>query len=296
MLLQIAQTQTNINSLEMFDAAIAQLFNTGGAILQIGRAWSYSAAAGALLWALFQSMMLAARGRTDDIPPVILFTFGRLTFVAFALTYYIIPIPGIGVPFPDVFTAMGRELAGAIGIASLNVVLDQINACTQGLQHPPAWNFFGQFVYWFVFGAMTMLDGALFLVVSLGFYLVGIGKVFGPILLVAYLVPGWQQKFWNWVNYMFVYSFYRPVAAAGVLVISTFLVNIFQNIIHHDYSLGMMTGMMCFLISSIVATVFLAFKTPHIAVELFGGGLGHAGSEFASELRALVYMVARRIK
>ena len=114
MLLQIAQTQTNINSLEMFDAALAQLFNTGGAILQICRAWSYPAAAGAMLWTSFQCMMLAVKGRFDDIPPLVIFLFGRLTFVSFALTFYITPIPGIGVAFPDIFTAMGRELAGAI--------------------------------------------------------------------------------------------------------------------------------------------------------------------------------------
>src|SRR6185437_5679618 len=106
--------------------AQAALFTTGGAILGICRAWSFPAAAMSILWTFFQGMMLALRRREDEILPSVLFLFGRLAFGSFALFYYVIPIPGLGVAFPDVFTTLGRELAGAIQLTSLNEVLGQI--------------------------------------------------------------------------------------------------------------------------------------------------------------------------
>jgi hypothetical protein len=287
------------NSLMELDRSINTLLDVAPVLLQIAIPWGYLFAVLSILFFCWNGAMHALNHREEEILVEAVQLTLKILFVSFALRYYVTPIPRMGVSFPDFFTSMGRELAGVITLTDLDLLLGQINDCIEGMQHPPAWNFFGLIVYFFVLFAMSVLDTVLFVVVSFSFYAVAIGKAFGSILITMLLLPGWSQKFWNWVDFMFVYSMYRPVAAAAVLVLSNFLVNFFQNTMHGQYDLGHLSGLMAFLVLSIFGSVILAAKTPHLTVELFGGGLGHAGadfgSRFSSSVRSFVLLATRPV-
>jgi hypothetical protein len=194
--------------------------------------------------------------------------------------------------FTGAILAGASEIAGMIDLTTLDKLQDLIDACAAGLEHPPVWNFFGLFVYIFVLGGMVCLDATLLLITGLGFFAVGLGQVFGPLVVTFLLIPGWSGKFWRWVDFMWIYSWYRAVAAAYVWVASNFLINFFQNSVNGDYSLGHFAGLALLMLSSILMVVFGAFKVPAFTAELFGGGLGHAGANFGESVRAFVYMVA----
>jgi hypothetical protein len=237
-LLQIQAAPPSIDSLTWLLAAIDQLTTTAAALLPVAQAWGYCFAVLSFTILCLYGCVYAIRHQAQLIVVDLIIWLTKVLSVSFMLGFYTVPIPVLGVTFPDIFTLVGRQIAGVIGVQTLAMLLNQINICVRGMEHPPYWNLFAVFVYFFILGAMAVLSAVLLLITSLGFFAIGIGKVFGPLLIAFLLAPGWSKKFWNWTDFMFVYAMYRAVAAAFVFVAATFLLNFFKNALHGDYTIG----------------------------------------------------------
>jgi hypothetical protein len=293
MFLQIQAAPPSVDTLASLLTAIDQLVTTAAALLPVAQAWGYAFAVLSFTILCLYGCVYAIRQQSQLIVVDLIVWLTKVLSVSFMLGFYTVPIPVLGITVPDLFTRIGSQIAAVIGVATLDQLLTQINTCVRAMEHPPYWNFFAVFIYFFVLGAMTVLAAALLLITALGFLAIGIGKVFGPILITFLLLPGWEKKFWNWVDFMWVYAMYRAVAAAFVFVASTFLLNFFNQTLHGDYTIGHWAALFLLMVSSILVIIFGAFKVPHWTVELFGGGLGHAGSDFGNTIKSVLLMLAR---
>ena len=139
---------------------------------------------------------------------------------------------------------------------------------------------------------MSLLDGALFFVMFIGFFAVALGKVFGSLIACFYLLPGYESKFHSLINYLWNYSMYRATAAGYTFVVATFMVHLFDSVVRNNYTLGHMAAIAVVFLAAIISTVVAAFKVPHFNVELWGGG--HVGGEFGASIRNLLILVARK--
>jgi hypothetical protein len=291
--MQIAGPSSNIDLLTwMQQANDAFIGPTAPVLVPMATAWGASFACLRLIKTFLDGLSHALLQRPELIAVDVTFCCARIAFTGFIVSHWATPIPVINLTVPDAITLPGREIAGVLSMVSVDQVLDQVNRIWFALEHPPLWNLGGLVIYYGVLGFMSLLDGALFLVMFFGFFAIGLGKVFGSLIAVFYLLPGWESKFHSMINFLWTYGMYRATAAAYALVVTTFLVRLFNYVFGAgDYTLGHVSAMAVVLLVGVVSSVVLAIRVPHINAEIWGGG--HAGNELGSSLRNLAVLIAR---
>jgi hypothetical protein len=131
---------------------------------------------------------------------------------------------------------------------------------------------------------MGIVQAVLFFVTSFGFVAIGLGSLVGPLFIPFYIYmwPTQAGKFYRWLDFMIVYSFYQ-VVAAFVYVWTNVIVYFFDHAIHGDYGLAHLLILIVPFLALSVTFVISMFKVPAIAAELFGG-MGSTGAQMASSI------------
>ena len=76
---------------------------------------------------------------------------------------------------------------------------------------------------------MGIVQAVLFFVTSFGFVAIGLGSLVGPLFIPFYMWPTQAGKFYRWLDFMIVYSFYQVVATAFVYVWTNVIVYFFRS-------------------------------------------------------------------
>lgn len=229
---------------------------------------------------------------TVDLGELVFF-LAKIAGCLLLLHFYINPLPGTSVRFPQLFTSTAYSIQQAIDLSVLNAFAQKANELTSNLFAPATWNLLEVWVYLFVMGMMIVTQGVLFAVTILSFVATGIGSLLGPFFIPLLLVPSLAGKFWRWVDFMFVYSFYRVISAAFVYVWVHVMVDFFDNSIKGDYSFSHIVALLVPFTLLQLAFVWSMFRVPAIAHELLGGGAGF-GTSLGNFLFGSFYSLARR--
>ncbi len=208
---------------------------------------------------------------------------GKFLAVLGMLHYYASPLPGVGFSFHQLFPETARQLSGLINLSIVNQFVAQVQAATSGIQKPGITDIIGIIVYLNTLIQMGIMQAVLFFVTSFGFVAVGVGSLLGPLLIPFYMWPTQASKFYRWLDYMIVYSFYQVVAAAFIYIWTNALVLFFEHALHGDYSFAHLLVLLVPFAALNVAFIFSMLKVPSIAAELFGG-IGSAGAQVAGSL------------
>jgi hypothetical protein len=216
-----------------------------------------------------------------DFPGVIHF-FSLFLIAEAMLRYYNVPLPWTDSSFHQIFPETARQLAATIDLTNLNTLLGDITAIVGGTERPSIANPLMFFVYVFIMLEMILIEGVLFGVTILGFIAIGIGSVLGPIFIPWLIVPRLSWLFWNWIQFMLQYSFYRVVASALTFVWTTVMVKFFESAVQGDYSLAHFLIMLVPLGMLNIGMIFSVFRVTSFVSDLFKGtaaaGGGLAGS------------------
>lgn len=223
----------------------------------------------------------------------LVFFLAKLVGCLLLLHYYVNPLPGTSIRFPQLFTSTAFSIQKAIDLSVLNIFAQKGNELVANLVKPTAWNLLEVWVYLFVLGMMILTQGILFAVTILAFIATGIGSLLGPFFIPLLLIPSLAGKFWRWVDFMFVYSFYRVIASAFVYVWVHVMVDFFDNNIRGNYSLDHMLALLVPFTLLQLAFVWSMFRVPAIAHELLGGGAGFGTSIGNSLSGAAVAMIRK---
>jgi TrbL/VirB6 plasmid conjugal transfer protein len=236
-----------------------------------------------LKWAAFS----ASRHHPEfDFPGLIHF-FGLFLIAEAMLRYYNVPLPWGGSSFHQILPDTARQLSGIIDISSLNTVLGRMSAIITGTERPSVMNPLMLFVYACVMFDMALIEGILFAVTVLGFIAVGIGSLLGPLFIPWLIVPRLNWLFWNWIQFMLQYSFYRVVASALVYIWTNVIVGFLDSSVHGDYSLPHFLLLIVPFGMLNVALFFSVFKVTSFVSDLFKGTAA-AGSGMASSLAGVI--------
>lgn len=212
-----------------------------------------------------------------DIGEVVFF-LAKLVCCLLLLHFYINPLPGTSIRFPQLFTSTAYSIQKAIDLSVLNIFAAKSNELTANLFAPTPLNLLEVWVYVFVLVMMMITQGVLFSVTILSFIATGIGSLLGPFFIPLLLIPSLAGKFWRWVDFMLVYSFYRVISAAFVYVWVKVMVDFFENSLAGNYSYSHIVAMLVPFTLLQLAFVWSMFRIPTIAHELLGGGGGFGTS------------------
>jgi TrbL/VirB6 plasmid conjugal transfer protein len=235
-----------------------------------------------LKWALHS----ASRHHPEfDFPGVIHF-FALFLVAEMMMRYYNTPLPWTSSSFHQLLPDTGRQLAGIIDLSSLNTLLTAINDATHQAQKPDN-DFLMVFVYVCVLIDMVLVEGALFAVTILGFIAIGIGSLLGPLFIPWLIVPRVSWLFWNWIQFMLQYSFYRVVSSALVYVWANAIVRFFTNSIQHNYSLPHLLLLIVPFGILNIGLFFSIFKITSFVSDLFKGTAA-AGSGMVGNMAGVI--------
>lgn len=219
-----------------------------------------------LKWALHS----ASRHHPEfDFPGVIHF-FALFLVAEIMMRYYNTPLPWTSSSFHQLLPDTGRQLAGIIDLSSLNTLVAAIKDATDNTQKPPA-DILMIFVYVCVLIDMFLVEGILFAVTILGFIAIGIGSLLGPLFIPWLIVPRLSWLFWNWIQFMLQYSFYRVLSSALVYIWANVIVRFFTNSIQHDYSLPHFLLLIVPFGMLNIGLFFSVFKITSFVSDLFKG-------------------------
>lgn len=218
-----------------------------------------------------------------DLGELIVF-MGKLAGCLILLHYYSQPLPGASFSFHQVFTYAARMISGTIDLSILNDFTNQVNSITANMKPPSPVDLLAIILYYIVIGSMALVEAILFAVTCLGFIATGVGSLIGPLLVPLLMLPSLASKFWKWIDFMFVYAFYRVIASAFVFVWVRVIVGFFQNTLHGDYSAGHLFALLVPWLLLQFAFIWSMFQVPHLAHELLGG-LSGFGTSIGTALR-----------
>ncbi len=112
----------------------------------------------------------------------------------------------------------------------------------------------------------------------MSFVAVGIGSLLGPLFIPWLIVPRLNCLFWNWIQFMLQYSFYRVVASALVYVWANVLVTFFDSSIHSDYTLAHFLTLIVPFGMLNIGLFFSIFKVSSFVSDLFKGTASAGGN------------------
>lgn len=217
-----------------------------------------------------------------------LIQFFSLFLIAEALMrYYDSPLPWTSVSVSRILPDTARYFSGTIDLTILDTLISKINAVISGSEQPSFLNPVMIFVYYGILSDMIIVEGVLFAINILAFVFIGIGSLLGPLFIPWLVVPKLNWLFWNWVQFMLQYSFYRVVASALTYIWATVLVNFIDNSIHGDYTLAHFLLMLLPLGVLNIGLAFSVFKVGSVVSDLFKGA-ANAGSGFAGQITGAV--------
>jgi hypothetical protein len=235
-----------------------------------------------LKWALHS----ASRHHPEfDFPGVVNF-FAMFLVAELMMRYYNTPLPWTSSTFHQLLPDTGRQLAGIIDLSSLNTLLGAIQDAT-GKAQKPTDDFLMVFVYVCVLIDMVLVEGVLFAVTILGFIAIGIGSLLGPLFIPWLIVPRVSWLFWNWLQFMLQYSFYRVLSSALVYIWASEIVRFFNDCIQNDYTLPHFLALIVPFGMLNIGLFFSIFKITSFVSDLFKGTAA-AGSGMASGLAGAI--------
>jgi len=179
-------------------------------------------------------------------------------------------------PFHQLFPNLANGLTKTVSTAELTEVFSFINNIANKmpsvgpLQVLPALIVGGLLL----FSALTSFG--LTIMTAMSHAVIGVLTIVGPLMIPFYVLPGFDKKFWNWIDNMLAYSMYRFVAACFAMLWSHVYMALFSSITVSSVG-SWIVGISSFILIT-VACIFTALKIPEITHMIFGGVGGLASS------------------
>ena len=187
------------------------------------------AAFATILLAWFGMRMMLSASRSDHS-----WAFARLLLtIAFGyamVTYYEVPIPGIGISFSNLITDQTAALARVLSAQSIQNAQESLNTLWNTLEAPDPWSILANLLYWGMLLLIGLAQFALLFVISFGMIASAVCALLGPIFVPFFIVPTLDWLFWNWLKAFLQYSFMPVVANAFILIFERFLSGYLQTL------------------------------------------------------------------
>jgi hypothetical protein len=176
---------------------------------------------------------------------------------------------GAYTPLHQLFPNLANVLTKTVSLAEVTEVFSFVNEISNKM--PPI----GMLqVFPAVIGGLLLLFSALTsfaltIMTTVSHAVIGVLTIVGPLMIPFYVLPGFDKKFWNWIDNMLAYSMMRFVAACFAFLWAHVYMALIASI--KVFSIGSWVVALSSFILVTLGCVFLAFKIPDITNMIFGG-------------------------
>jgi hypothetical protein len=162
------------------------------------------------------------------------FGFAKLLLViAFGyamITFYEVPIPGLGASFSNLITDQTGYLASTLSARSIQDAQQTLSTLWNALEQPDPWSILANLLYWTLLIVIGLAQFAVLFVVSFGMIASAVCALLGPLFIPFFIVPTLEWLFWNWLKAFVQYSFMPVVANAFIFIFERFLSRYLQSL------------------------------------------------------------------
>lgn len=225
----------------------------------------------------------------------------------FILHYYATPFWAIGGnDFKHLIPDIATHVANIIERSRYDNAMHRISYLLDHLEKPSVNIISGNIdvgaiiAYCIVELSMIGLGSVLMLPIGLSFIALAIGSVMWPLFIPWLMVPRMSQLFWNPLNYILKYSFYRVWAVALTYIMAgvcsawidhALAMDMTTEVAGHTveiYSLAQFTSMTLIGLAFLLLLIVIgAFQLANFLRDWFGGGAGAGSNLIGTVTRAL---------
>lgn len=189
------------------------------------------------------------------------------------LAFYMTPCPWLGGhTVSGFFPAVAEEYANDIGLSMMDQTFSTVgNILAAVSEQDVGTNFSMLLTSWAVQICMWIIEAVAFGSVALSYALIGIVRLLGPLFIPWLVLPRLSFLFWNWLQAIMQYSFYRVVAAALVYVVGGAVTSFTAANLNGNYTLAALVHIVPQIAVITLFSVLLALRISSVVADLFKG-------------------------
>jgi hypothetical protein len=262
------------NPFTFLGQAISELLATKSTLIQAAGLNIFRGLAVILIvWFGVKSALSSTQGHAG-------FSFAKfadlLLVIAFGLgmlTYYSVPLPGVGFSFSDLITKEALQLSGQIESDQTQQISDAVVKAEEQLGTPPGvFSFHETLTFLFIILVLAAMQAVAFAVIAYGYVAAAVCVLLGPIFIPFFIVPKMDWLFWGWFKAFIGFSFYQVVASAFIFVFSKVLLGLLAVI--GPLSLSNAFTILPALIVTLFVCIYGLVKIPELTASILGGRAG----------------------
>lgn len=193
------------------------------------------------------------------------------------LSYWAVPIPGIGYSFPRLLTASVHGITQKITVLSMSDVITSLSKWQSEMESPTIASFVAMFDYAVVCVLIWVMQGVGFVVTAVAMIAAAVCMVVGPLFISTMLWPNMDWVYRGWLRSFIQYATMPVTVAMVAAVVGNFVVKCMTALPHKTVGdLAAYMGPIVIVLASGIAAVAFA---PVIHNHMFSGSSG-SGSGF----------------
>jgi hypothetical protein len=199
----------------------------------------------------------------------VMFTIANLI-----LKYYYQPLDFLhtNLSLHQIFPALADYYATQIDQGRMDILFNGMSKTLFLMEKPSIADWMMIPVAWSVEVCIWFLQAVCYGSIVLSYGALGVMNLLGPLFIPWLIVPRVNYLFWNWLQSVWQYSFYRVVATALCFVASGVWTTFESRLIHGDYSLANFVFILPKMIAITVGLIWLVLRIGTMVSDLFKGG------------------------
>ena len=201
--------------------------------------------------------------------------FGVMFTVAnLLLKYYYQPLDFLhtNLSLHQLFPALADYYATQIDQGRMDILFNSMTKTLFLMDKPGIADWAMILVSWCTEGAIWFLQAFCYGSIAISYVCLGVMNLLGPLFIPWLIVPKVNYLFWNWLQSIWQYSFYRVVATALCFVASGVWTEFESRLIHGNYSLANFSAILPMMIAVDLALVWSVLRIGTMVSDLFKGG------------------------
>lgn len=225
-------------------------------------------------WFGIQSALLSASGGSGFNWASFAGVFQEILLCYVMLSFYTVPIPGIGISFTHLVLDQVQNMVGTLDQTSVQGLLENLNGLESNLPPPSPLAILEIVRFLVLVLCITAAQAVTLAIVMYGYVATAVIILLGPLFIPFKIVPQMEWMFWGWFRAFLQYSFYQLVASAYVFVFGQFLTRILGAMAAGPLSSGDLVLLFVPLLLTLVTFVLGTVKVPALTNAIFSGRAG----------------------
>jgi hypothetical protein len=195
----------------------------------------------------------------------------HLSFVYAMVTFYVTPVPGLGISFSHLITDQMAYFSSLVDATAVRKVFEHWNDISAKFVEPSVIHVSAGVLYALFVVLLMAAKGLSFVVVSFGMIGTSALTVVGSIFIPFLAIPQLEWLFWGWFKSFLQYAFMQVLAYVYMMIFEQYLYNVLTSLPSG------ITSDLYALYGFQVASVAIAFclgimLIPMLNQQLFSGG------------------------